>query len=83
MNNNETRINFGALEGPFIDALILLLDRISTMVEHLESVDEAFQLTCKSLSIAIEEDENVVDMEEQRRRLRKDPSEIYYNKGDE
>ena len=83
MDNDETRINFGALEGPFVDALMLLLDRVSTMVDYFEAVDEAFGLMCKALSIAIEDDENVVDMEEQRQRLRKDPNEIYNNKGDE
>ena len=80
MDNDETRINFGALEGPFVDALILLLDRVSTLVEHLEAVDEAFKLMCAALSIAVEDGENVVDMEEQRRRLRKDPNEVYNNK---
>tara|TARA_R100000329_G_scaffold1035_1_gene1967 strand:- start:1535 stop:1828 length:294 start_codon:yes stop_codon:yes gene_type:complete len=83
MNNDETRINFGALEGQFVEALMLLLDRISTMVDHFEAVDEAFGLMCGALSIAIEDDENVINMEEQRQRLRKDPNEIYNNKGDE
>lgn len=62
------------------DGLLLLMDRLADAFQALDEVVKAYD-TFVNTTVRKEELSNVVDLE--KRRINKDPNEIYNNKGDE
>lgn len=61
------------------DGLLLLMDRLADAFRALDEVVQAYD-TFVNTTVRKEELDNVVDLE--KRRINKDPNEIYNNKGD-
>ena len=74
MTNNK--INVGMKE------LVALLDQVNELLDTCINLDKVFQDLCETLEPVIKAEtapDNVIDI---RRRLNKDPNEVY-NKGDD
>ena len=61
------------------EGLLLLMDRLADAFRALDGVVEAYD-TFVNTTVHKEELSNVVDLE--KRRINKDPNEVYNNKGD-